>query len=1025
MTEPLEWENPHLLQRRRELPRAQAIPFASSADTFAGNRAASPFFQLLNCDWKFSYQPSVAAVPPTFSSVEFDDSGWGTLAVPACWQLHGHGKPNYTNVNYPFPVDPPHVPNDNPIGLYRTTFNVPKAWDGRRVSIVFEGVCSLFKVWVNGHEAGLSKGSHIPAEFDLTPFVQPGENNLAVQVFTWSDASYLEDQDMWRFNGIFRDVYLVSRGVVSLRDVAIKTWAGSSEELKVSIDDVPGPGASWNLRVAVQLENRSGKLASGYNAAATLRDAAGAVVAHLAFDGRLSQIGDGQSGDLTSQVEVASPALWTAETPNLYTLVVDLLDPLGNTLESQAYPIGFRDVRIAGRRLFVNGSAIKLRGANHHDTNPDRGFAMTREDIERDIVLMKQHNLNCVRTSHYPPDPYFLELSDRYGLYIVDEADLECHGMMHAGNLSQLSSDPQWEDAYLDRAVRMVERDKNHPSVIIWSLGNESGFGRNHEAMAAAIRAIDPSRPIHYEGAGTHAVVDIVSTMYSDVARTVEEGSRENDDRPWYQCEYAHAMGNGPGALTEYWEAYEKYPRLIGGCIWEWADHGIRQKREDGTEWFAYGGDFGDKPNDGNFCIDGLVSPDRVPHAGLLEYKKVIEPVRLVPVEGSLTRFAVTNKYDFAGLSHLVAHWSVTRGQAVVDEGDLDLPNIPPQGTGELAVPAVPPKGTDAEPVIVTVSVRLRSAALWASAGYELAWGQAVASNEASGFATAPSSALTPTLTETQYAATISGSGFHIEFDKLRGKLTGWERGGTRLLSDGPKVQIWRAPTDNDVHMAHDWWRPAGLDHLWERVSSCDLNVREGEVIANVESVLGAFPYAPVLHVEKVYRIAASGEVSITVKSKPWRQTCTLPRFGLSLALPAGFESVRWFGRGPQHSYSDMKRAARFGVWSGAVDEQFVNFVRPQENGNKTDMVWVELTNGAGAGLRATGVANFSVLHYTAEDLTAAEHTYDLKPRPETFLNLDFAQCGLGSNSCGPRPLERYYLTQNAREFTVTLTPIG
>jgi len=1020
MTQAFDWENPGLLHRNRQAPRATAYPFATEASCLSLDRSQSPYFLLLNGAWRFNYAQTIADAPQGFFAENYDVSKWANLPVPGCWQLHGYGVPNYTNVNYPFPVDPPFVPTDNPIGLYRTTFQIPDAWDGRRQFLVFEGVCSMFKVWVNGLEIGLSKGSHIPAEFDITQACRPGENTLAVQVFTWSDASYLEDQDMWRFNGIFRDVYVLSRAAFELRDVSVNTWAGDSEDLKTSLAGLPNAESTWHLRVGVDVRNHTSNPAAGYRVDAKLFDEAGAQAVAL----KPIVVGEILAGDCCcafADVFVASPALWTAETPQLYTLAVSLIDAQGETVETLSVAVGFRDVRIADRQLWVNGVSVKLRGVNHHDTNPDRGFALTREDIERDIAVMKRHNINCVRTSHYPPDPYLLDLCDRYGLYVLDEADLECHGMAVAGNLNQLSCDPAWENAYVDRAVRMVHRDKNHPSVIIWSLGNESGFGPNHVAMADAIRAIDPARPIHYEGAGTHEVVDIVSTMYSDINRTNEEGDRLNDDRPWYQCEYAHAMGNGPGGLTEYWEAYEKHPRLIGGCIWEWADHGIRQTRPDGQEWFAYGGDFGDQPNDGNFCIDGLVSPDRVPHPGLVEYKKVIEPVRLAAIEGSPGKFSIANKYDFRNLAHLIAHWTVTRGESAVEEGDIALPNIDAHGVGQLDVPVKLPAGTVDEPVILTVSVRLRDETPWAAAGYEVAWGQYVAPRNQP-VTSAANRSFPLILSESQFEATVVGQGFRFEFDRLHGRLIGWEREGTTLLADGPRVQIWRAPTDNDKHMEVRW-RESGYDHLWERTLSCQLSVADSAVVAHVSSVLGAFPYAAVLALETTYRISTRGELTIRVKSTPLRPAANLPRFGITMHLPVGFENVRWFGRGPQHSYSDMKQAARFGVWSGTVDEQFEDFVRPQENGNKTDTVWAEIVNTSGAGLRASGVGNFSVSHYTAEDLTKAEHTYDLKPRAETILNLDFAQCGLGSNSCGPAPWERYLLTHNAREFTVTLAP--
>lgn len=1017
MTEPLDWENPALLHRNRKPGRAASIPFADELSAATRDRGETPYVKLLNGDWGFFYAANIAEVDDEFVSASYNDEAWGKLPVPGCWQLHGHGIPNYTNVNYAFPVDPPFVPTDNPIGLYRTTFTLPGGWDGRRTAIVFEGACSMFNVWVNGVKIGMSKGSHVPAEFDITDALKAGENLLAVQVFTWSDATYLEDQDMWRFNGIFRDVYLVSTSTLAIRDVHATTWAGESEGLKVAREQVPSPAGPWRLRVNAAIAAAT-HVTENWTVSAKLIDASGAKVSDFALDTLVAVSESDQV--LSADIDVFSPALWTAETPNLYTLVVTLTSEGGSLLDIRSFAIGFRDIRIADQQVFINGSPIKIRGVNHHDTHPDRGFAMTRDDMERDIRLMKQHNINAVRTSHYPPDPFLLDLADQYGLYIIDEADLETHGMKP--NWYDISRDPAWQSAYVDRAVRMAQRDKNHPSVIIWSLGNESGYGINQDAMAEAIRAIDPSRPIHYECALTSSTVDIVSVMYGDIRKTEEEGARASDPRPWFQCEYAHAMGNGPGNLKEYWEVFEKYPRLLGGCIWEWADHGLRQHRPDGEEWFAYGGDFGDQPHDGNFCVDGLVSPDRVPHPGLLEYKKVIEPVSVVPFADAPGWFTITNKFDHVGLDNLVAHWILTKGLVIVEEGDIELPELAAKESGSLTVPTVIPASDIDSPVVLTVSVRLKSGTVWADAGHEVAYGQYVAPYAAR-TATPVNGALS--VDDAKYAATITGNGFAIEFDKLHGTIAKWTVDGVDLIAAGPKPQIWRAPTDNDKYIQTKWVE-AGYDRLWERTASVVLDSSGDTVTIVKHSVLGAYPIAPAFEVATTYAIAASGAVTIDTHIVNWKLSSLVhvPRLGVTLQLPAGFENVRWFGRGPGESYCDLKHHARIGVWTGSVDQQFVPFVRPQEGGNKTDTVWAEVTNGDGVGLRAEGVSNFSVLHYTSEELTAAEHTYDLKPRPETVLNLDFLVSGLGSQSCGPPALERYQIPAEEHAWSITLTPV-
>ncbi len=1030
MTTVPDWENPQLTHRNRRDAHATLVPYADAASAQSGDRTQSPFFQLLNGQWKFAYAPNIAEAPPGFEQAAHEDAQWDTLAVPACWQLSGYGRPNYTNTRYPFPVDPPCVPTDNPVGVYRTRFTPRQSMDGRRIVLVFEGVCSLLNVWVNGQFVGMSKGSHMTAEFDITDVCQPGENVLAVQVFQWSDASYLEDQDMWRLNGIFRDVYLLARAPAHLRDVTIETWAGNTQTLKVSRDDVPAPGSPFHLRVTVDVENNGADGAEGCTVSAQLVDAQGAVVATPALQLGAANVASGGRTAVSAMADIAAPQAWTAETPYLYTLAVMLAAPDGSVLEAAAFAVGFRDIRIADQQVFVNGAPIQLYGVNHHDTHPDRGYAMTREDLERDAVLMKQHNMNCVRTSHYPPDPYFLDLCDRLGLYVIDEADLETHGFGTVGQLNQISDDPTWETAYVDRAVRMVERDKNHASVIIWSLGNESGLGRNHHAMAEAIRRLDPSRPIHYEQAGDDPIVDIVSVMYGSLETTLREGARTDDPRPWFQCEYAHAMGNGPGGMKEYQEAFDKYPRLLGGCIWEWADHGLRQQTPDAEEWFAYGGDFGDQPNDGNFCMDGLCSPDRAPHPGLHEFKKLIEPahVRVAPDGRSVE---ITSRRDHASLDDLTLRWQVQEGMETTSEGTLALPPIAPHQSATVALPCALPAGTMDRPSVVTVSLCLASDTAWAEAGHEVAWGQAVSAEAADGKAQEPAPAAPAVshaplqVEDGAYQAVVTGDNFTLALDKLHGQLTRWEHDGTSLLAVGPRLQIWRAPTDNDVHMARDW-RKAGFDRLQHRTVRAEISSQTDQAVTwTVQSVLGAFSVRPVLDVTYVYTLTSLGALTIQTTVKTRRELPPLPRLGLAFAMPAGFETVHWAGRGPWESYPDMKQSARFGEWYSTVDVQWEPYSRPQDNGSHADTLWAEVMNDMGHSLLMTGVPSFSALHYSAEDITNAEHTYALQRRAETFVTLDAAVGGLGSASCGPGTLPEYLLTVQEATFTVTLQPLG
>jgi beta-galactosidase/beta-glucuronidase len=648
----------------------------------------------------------------------------------------------------------------------------------------------------------------------------------------------------------------------------------------------------------------------------------------------------------------------------------------------------------------------------------------------RDITLMKQHNINTVRTSHYPNDPRWYDLCDRYGMYIVDEADLECHGFAFTGNINQISDDPQWEAAYVDRAERMVECDKNHPCVIFWSLGNESGYGCNHDAMVAWIRAHDPTRLIHYEGAHESDVLDVVSVMYPTVDRLIAQGKRTDDPRPFFMCEYAHAMGNGPGNLKEYWDAIYAHPRLIGGCIWEWVDHGIRRRTESGEEWFAYGGDFDDFPNDGNFCIDGLNFPDRIPHTGLIEYKKIIEPVKVEAVDLKAGQVKIINRYNFISLQHLDGAWTVTQDGEIVAQGVLPSQalEVTPGSEMTITLPYTLPQEKPGATYWLNISFTLAQATLWAPRGFELAWAQFELPVDK---LPAPILLLhhMPALrvTESAQAFTVRGEDFRLVFDRWHGTLATWEFNAMALLSTGPRLNVWRAPTDNDVHIAQDW-KHAGLDRMIPRTDSVTVAKIEPQAAQiEVQSVLAGYSFAPAFTCTYRYTVYGSGDVVIETHVVPAKGLPVLPRIGLQMKLPRTLDQFAWYGRGPHESYIDRKESARVGVYRGTVEEQHVPYVRPQENGNKAETRWAAVSNLHGAGLLAIGmpVIDVSVHHYTTEDLTRAEHTYELKRRDETVLNLDYRQAGLGSNSCGPAPLAQYLLQPQEARFSVRLRPLS
>ena len=1006
-----DWGNLSVLSRRRETASATSIPYADAQTALAGERGTSPFFRLLNGQWQFSYWPKPSAVPSGIECADFAGT-WDEIAVPGNWQRQGYGRPQYTNVAYPYPVDPPFVPDDNPVGVYKHTFTLPETWSSKQVFLHFEGVDSAFHVWVNGADAGYSQGSHVPSEFNITALLTPGHNTLMVQVYQWSDGSYLEDQDQWRLSGIFRDVSLIARPPVYVRDTRLRTTFGAS------LSDA-------NLEIVTKV--RSLGEAGGENTlSAVLLDAFGAEVASETVGTAMPV--PGEETVLTAKMAVENPKLWSAEEPNLYTLLLTLFSASGERLTVERFAVGFRDIKIKDGQMLLNGAPITLCGVNRHDTHPDLGHVTPRAHMLRDIVLMKQHNINCVRTSHYPNDPYWLELCDEYGLYVIDEADLETHGFgEQGGDWSELSKNPDWKGAFVDRAVRLVERDKNHPSILIWSLGNESGYGPNHHAMADAIRALDP-RPIHYESAyetEDYAGLDMVSHMYTDVPTLIVEGQKTDDPRPFFLCEYAHAMGNGPGSLQDYWDVIDSYPRLLGGCVWEWADHGIRQFTKNGTEWFAYGGDFGDVPNDGNFCIDGLCSPDRVPHPALLELKKVIAPVLATAEDLGAGTLRIKNRHDFSTLGHLAAHWQVVEAGITLQSGALALGEIAPNTDAVVLVPYTLPESGD---TWLDVTFSLASNTRWAERGHEIAWAQFPLPTLPAPAVLVTGEASAVRVTEAVGSLELTGEEFALRFDLSTGTLTHWHYLDTPLLESGPALSVWRAPTDNDVHMATEW-RKAGLDRLVPRTVSVGWEQTAPHTVqVTVQTVLAAITQRPSFAVTYAYTVSGSGTVTLETSVKPLSATLpTLPRLGLELTLPPGFNHFAWDGLGPHESYPDRKESVRRGVYSGTVTEQFQNYIRPQENGNKSEVRWASLTNSRGLGLLATGssLLSVSVHHFTTQDLTEAKHTYDLLPRPETILHLDYAQSGLGSQSCGPGPLPEYLLQPSEITFTVRLTPFS
>ncbi|WP_431801216.1 glycoside hydrolase family 2 TIM barrel-domain containing protein [Halobacillus andaensis] len=1027
-----DWENIQVLQRNRRKERAHFIPFADKASALTFQREKSPSFKLLNGLWKFQYAENPDLAPEWFYKEDYDTVDWEELYVPSSWQMHGYGRPAYTNVVYPFPVDPPFVPTKNPTGSYVRDFWVTEEWLGQLVTLRFEGVDSAFYVWVNGERVGYSQGSRIPSEFDLSPYLKEGKNRLAVQVYQWSDGSYIEDQDMWWLSGIFRDVYLLAVPKVHIEDYFVKT----------SFDDNYEHGT---LRVETVIENSSNDEVSHYTLKYDLQDADGQDVIN---ERETVSIAANSTKTVVRKFSIQSPGKWSAEDPYLYKLLLSLKK--WEAAEVIPVNVGFRSIELKDGLFLVNGRAIKLKGVNRHDHHPDFGRAVPLEWMEEDVKLMKQHNINAVRTAHYPNDPRFYDLCDRYGLYVIDEADLETHGFEVIGNWDQLSDDPDWEEAYLDRMKRMVARDKNHPSIIMWSLGNESGFGRNHEAMAAWAKDYDDTRLIHYEGecrAITRSestydpkrdpeASDVFTTMYTSVEVMDALGARDDLSKPHILCEYAHAMGNGPGGLKEYWETFYKYDRLQGGFVWEWLDHGIRRVTEDGEAYFAYGGDFGEDVHDSNFVIDGLVMADHTPSPALKEYKKVIEPVLIESVDLEKGKVKITNRYDFVSLDHLHAAWTVTAGEEVIEGGTILCEGIEANSTDQVTLPYnIDQYHGAAEDYWLNVEFTLARDMAWAETGHQVAWAQYELPVQKAESIEIGSARQPLSVEESKHELTVQGEDFIVRFNKVFGSLSEWKHQGIDLIQTGPVLNLWRAPIDNDLWAQAHWketpsftdWKKHGLHTMQHRINSVSYHENgdhETEIIVSARVAPPVLNWG--LNVTYTYTIDSSGRIGIDIKGEPSGELPqTFPRLGLKLEVPSVLNEVKWYGCGPGESYIDSKQAARFGVWEKKAEEFYTPYVYPQENGNRHDVRWAEVKSGKGIGItfEAKPSFNFNCQYYTIENLEKAQHTYDLVKQDFLTILIDHKHHGLGSSSCGPDVLEKHRLSSGAFQFGISMKP--
>lgn len=1009
-----DWNNLKIIHRNTEPPRAHFIPCSNRSEALNFNRELSSLYKSLNGTWKFRYDSSPFEAPSWDADNPWD---WDDVQVPGMWQLQGYGRPLYTNVNFPFPVDPPNVPYvENGTGSYWRNFTLPASWAGKQIRLRFEGVDSAFHVYINGQEVGYSQGSRNPSEFVISSYLHKSDcpNTIGVRVYEFCDGSYIERQDQWLLSGIFRDVYLLAFSPISIVDLSAVPLL--DETLTTGI-----------LQTKVKVQGKTEEEV---------------FVELLGPDEALVGQTSVHPSDV-SVIDVSADALqlWSAETPTLYTLVVSFNDTV------IAQKIGFRRIEMKDCTFHVNGEAIKLYGVNRHEHHPLFGRAVPYEYMRADLVLMKKSNINALRCSHQPNDPRLYDVCDELGLYVIAEADLECHGFdpvercgipnrhlmtgreiqeeSYGRSAKWTSDNPEWHDAYLDRAIQLVERFKNHPSVIFWSLGNEAFYGQNHAAMYKWIKNVDRTRLVHYEGDREGVTTDIYSVMYATIAE-MKQWIAEKPDRPLIQCEYGHAMGNGPGGLKEYVEAFRSERLLQGGFIWEWCNHGLLKKAGN-LRYYAYGGDFDDTPNDADFVLDGLVWSDHTESPGLTEYKKAIEPVT-VALKGS--KLAITNYFAFVDLSHLSCSWHWVTMSGNTEPKELMLPQITAGQTVLVDVPSSIPESSGE--AWLTLSFKLKSNTAWAESGHEIAWSQIHMQTR---LRPIPKSLLVDTQTEkmsiqetpTQLILKSMSFDSIFTFNLIRGELR-WSTKSGKIFTRGPVLGLYRALTQNDLGFGGDGadWKSFRLSETKTHVKGVSWNTgKTGEVILEVQVRVAPPVLGWACNAKITYTITPSA-VCILVKGDfSGIHPRFVPRLGLTMRLPKNYDEATWFGRGPGEAYNDKKEANRFGQWQASLDKLQTIYEWPQENGNRTDVRRLRLKSSAG---RDNGLDvhmetpfNFSLRKFSIEDLDLAKHPHELiELADENELNLDYAQHGLGSGSCGPPPFENYRLAAGPFEFTTT-----
>ena len=1053
---PRDWENHHILHINREPARSSFIPYGE----VKGDRSVS-----LNGDWRFHWSPVPEGRVEGFEVMGFDDASWAVIPVPAVWEVNGYGTPIYASAGYTFKINPPYVtdvPKENftafvernPTGQYRRTFEVPSSWlKGGQTFLRFDGAMSAFYVWVNGKSVGYSQGSMEPSEFNITPYIRSGKNEIAVEVYKYSDGSYLEDQDFWRFAGIHRDVTLFHTPDVRLRDYTVRT--------------IPDTGyRDFTFQLDPQFSVYNGERGDDYSLRVELKDGDSMafdtiipIKEILDLDHKASvmnewypQRGPRKLGRISGRI--SGPKMWTAETPFLYSLELQLIDGSGNVIERAGSKVGFRSVEVRDGQVLVNGKPIRFRGVNRHEHDPRTARVMSEELMLKDIKLMKQANVNAVRTSHYPNHPRWYELCDSIGLYVMDEADIEEHGLR-----GTLASTPDWHAAFLDRAVRMAERDKNHPSVIFWSMGNESGYGPNFAAISAWLHDFDPTRPVHYEGAQgidgnpDPATVDIISRFYPRVQDEylnpgIKEGDdkeraenarwerllsiamRDNDTRPVLTSEYAHCMGNALGNFREYWDEIYSNRRMAGGFIWDWVDQGIEQRRPDGRLQMSYGGDFGDKPNLKAFCMNGVIFADRSLNPKYYEVKTVYSPVHFAlksydPASGNV-EIEVINRNHHIGLSGYNCTWTPVLNGVEGKACPVSLPALAPGERGVMTLNLRKLKTGDAD-LRLNLSVTLREATDWAPAGHEIVCRQLTLNDNMLGAVVRKAGKGSLKASENGNELIVSGKRFSAVWNRLTGNLTGLSYGGKKILS-GSYFQAFRAPTDNDKSfgnwIAKDWTKNR-IDSPAVACESFAWADENGTV--KVKSVQRYQYVSGAISVESDYTVYGDGTVDLTQTYKRQGELPELPRFGSVFVADGSLDNISWFGYGPMETYPDRHEAARIGRWNRKSGDMYTHYPRPQDSGNIESVAELSVTDKSGRGLRVTAIDDLisaSALPFSVNDIAAVSHDCDLRDSGKVYLNLDAAVLGLGNSSCGPGVLKKYSIAPGPHTLKVRFSPV-